>query len=764
MNSKPNFLPLIALLSVILSIFLVANYHRLNLDYIPFNGAFQTFNPVRRILAGEIPGRDFNPYLGLGVTYLTTLFTWLFGGNFAACQFGIYAITLSLHFLVLCVLFFCCGFTRKCSLLGAALAILILSFIFENFRWVNEIVGPGTSNLNLRSALPFLSSLVLLFFWKVLPQSKLIYLGIGFLIGLQPLWSNDYGIPSAFNLIIVTIVYAIAYEKKSRLSKIFLTVISAPIAFYLAGMFLTQGHFFPWLESNFKGVAGDQLWYYLWFNNYNKIFAIKDFFNHPILIVFSCFYLGSIVIIIVRGYLRRYQVKYLILIYISFTVYLAGILSSVGGTLSIRYFLLSAIASFFTVPLSIYLLAPWSINSFFLRINPHNLSPLFCRFLLLIYLAAPAIHLASYATYRPLPSWEKGFIKVEELGGWLSPKWKDSVEIANHLKQKLENTPPQQKMLSTYSTGMDIIVGAINPTKIDYIIHALGEKARKQYLNQWQAFQPQYITILREDAYWWETWARRSNWWFYREFIQNYQLVEATFYNLIWQRLEQPKNLENLQASCQVIPKSKNLVQLMINTPKTDLKQPTTYYVDLTLNYYLKVQSTFIPLIGQRGLVNLIEAKTATKKSIGQAGNYSYGLPPNHSNWHIPLEHKIGTNSILLMKAYPEKRADLTVKSCQAKILVPLDDFALTSQIMPSNLNNKNWKNGILLNSQPKQTSVIIDDDKILSKLYPQMDLEFAGSGSRPILKIQDSQVWLKGEPLDPETDGYPHSIKVKLR
>ncbi|NEO57011.1 MAG: hypothetical protein F6K54_30420 [Okeania sp. SIO3B5] len=769
-----KYLPSIALISLILSIFLVANYHRLILDYIPFNGAFQTYNPIRRILLGEKLGRDFNPYLGLGPTYLSTFLTFLFGSNFSASQMSIYVLTLSVHFWDLGILFFCYGFTILRSLLASSLMVIILSFFLEKFPLVNEIVGPGTSNLSVRSFLPFLTSFLLLILGNFLPKSRFTYVGIGYLIGLQPLWSNDYGIPSAFNLSLLTILYLFTQDKTKIFSKIISIILSTILAFYLGGMLLTQGHLFQWLESNFKGVAGDQLWYYLWFKNYNKIFAIQDFFQHPLLIGFSGIYISSIFIIIIKGYFQTYRLKYLILIYISLTVYMAGLLSSIGGTLSVRYFLLSVIVSFFTIPLAIYLCARrfrFRVRfSPIVNLNPQKMMP----FLLLIYLILPLIHFLGYYTFHTLPSAEKGYIKVDELGGWLSPKWQASVKIAHDLKEQLQNTPAQQKMLSTYTTGIDTIIGAINPTQIDYIIHALGEKARKQYLTKWQEFQPEYITTLREDAYSWETWSRRANWWFYREFMPNYKLVEATFYNLIWQRLDKKTYTQYPTVNCQIYPQQNDRVELVINTSPNNNIQPRIYYVDLTLNYDLTVQPTLIPLIGKRGLVNIIERKTASKKEIGQKGNYSYGLPKgnysyglpsSHSNWHIPLEHRIGTESILEMKAYPEKRAKLTVKSCKAQILKPIDSSSLIRQIIPENFNDQNWKNGIFLNSKTGQENrVMMNNDRILTELYPQMNLEFAGSGNRQIMKIKDNQIWVSGSPLNPETDGYPHAIRVKLR
>ncbi|WP_157980655.1 hypothetical protein, partial [Staphylococcus pseudintermedius] len=136
----------------------------------------------------------------------------------------------------------------------------------------------------------------------------------------------------------------------------------------------------------------------------------------------------------------------------------------------------------------------------------------------------------------PTPSVKNGFFWVEELGGWLPNQWKHAIKLAKNINKDFSSQLPTERILSTYSSGMDVVAGAINPTGIDYIIHALGNHARTRYLEQFKNIRPRYITTLREDFTKWETWVRRTNWWFYREFFPNYQPVEATFYNIIWKQ------------------------------------------------------------------------------------------------------------------------------------------------------------------------------------------------------------------------------------
>ncbi len=53
-------------------------------DFYPINGTFQNFNPVRGLLNGQVPCRDFQDYLGLGHLYTGSLCTALLGGDYQA--------------------------------------------------------------------------------------------------------------------------------------------------------------------------------------------------------------------------------------------------------------------------------------------------------------------------------------------------------------------------------------------------------------------------------------------------------------------------------------------------------------------------------------------------------------------------------------------------------------------------------------------------------------------------------------------------------
>mgnify|MGYP005850028939 CR=1 FL=1 len=51
----------------------------MNPSWIPYNGYFQNANPVERLCLGQWPGRDFDPYLGLGTPWLAWALSPIFG-------------------------------------------------------------------------------------------------------------------------------------------------------------------------------------------------------------------------------------------------------------------------------------------------------------------------------------------------------------------------------------------------------------------------------------------------------------------------------------------------------------------------------------------------------------------------------------------------------------------------------------------------------------------------------------------------------------
>lgn len=131
---------LIAEIIILISICLlhslsVAHY----VDFYPINGTFQNFNPVRRLLDGQVPYKDFQDYLGMGHLYTGAIFTELFGGNFQSSLMAFSFLTL-LCLALLAVMIGSVIFKKKeVSLLFAD--ILLLFLVIQPLLFKNMLAG-----------------------------------------------------------------------------------------------------------------------------------------------------------------------------------------------------------------------------------------------------------------------------------------------------------------------------------------------------------------------------------------------------------------------------------------------------------------------------------------------------------------------------------------------------------------------------------------------------------------------------------------------
>lgn len=793
----------IAMISVISIIASYALYYKLNTDFVAVNGAYQTFNPIRRIFDGEIPELNFNVYLGIGTTYLITSLAFLIGKNFAAVNFSSHFLHLFCHFLAFLTLFYLLGASLRRSLFFASGIVGSLTLVFglitisgdwplrhslESLKtpfvpslslldaWT-DLFTPGLSNLGLRSALPFLTSLCILLGIHYLQSQKILLIACwGILVGLQPLWSNDYGLISSLILFIIASIYILKFYGALKKQAFLILTASAITVFLLATSMITYGHPEVWIQNNLLGIANDQFWYYGIADS--KVFSPSEILSVPFLYYYGillCFFSTYTCFIATN-------IRPILLLYIALTTFGAGVVSCIGGGVSIRYFIPAFFVSYFVIAFialllikkSIYLLLKRhpSIRDHFTYIKS-RLPNAFLKKVLAFLMIGFYVTGIGMALKRipPVPN-TANYFYVEKLGGWLSNAFSRSVEIANQIKQETHELPPQRRILSTYASVIDTLADSKNASGVDYIIHALGEAKRQQYQERYRAAMPEYITTIREDYSNWENWIRRVNWWFYQEFIPQYHPVDATFYNLIWKRNTQPRFVPSSPVQCEINPQKSNSVNLVFSSNLQDqasISANSIYYVDVELNYVLAVRNTGIPLIGNRGIVNATEVKVAVPQGIPSEGVFSYGMPPHHQHWHIPLIHRLGELSVLNLKGYPKDRATLQVFSCKARLLAPKSEFELVQETTPQNVTDADWKNGIAMNRQnqpalPSKAGFLFANPAPQTLLIPGMMVEFAQGGARKIVAFRGREVWVTGDALDPVMDGYPHSIKLRIK
>jgi hypothetical protein len=80
-------------------------------------------------------------------------------------------------------------------------------------------------------------------------------------------------------------------------------------------------------------------------------------------------------------------------------------------------------------------------------------------------------------------------------------------------------------------------------------------------------------------------------------------------------------------------------------------------------------------------------------------------------------------------------------------------------EFRPCDLNDPNWSHGVF--ALPGRAGVTDCDGSSTGWIENGDTLEFPKSGKRTVATVNRDQVWVDGPPLDPESDGFPHSTVI---
>ena len=252
-------------------------------DFYPINGTFQNFNPIRRLLNGQIPYVDFVDYLGMGHLYCGSVATLFFGGDYQGSL-------IAFSFLTFFSLGMFCYVIGKAILRGNSyialcitnvflIILLIQPFFFSNGLVLtqeikdalNYALGTGNSARFIRGLVLPVAVLLFEVVYKI-NYSKLIHgrlsnyygtIGIGILAGFCFSWSNDYGISAWVSLAIVLFTVWIARTRSffCSIKHLLIELVISFLSIFILIELFTLVQFKEWVQYTF-GNGGYQGWYY----------------------------------------------------------------------------------------------------------------------------------------------------------------------------------------------------------------------------------------------------------------------------------------------------------------------------------------------------------------------------------------------------------------------------------------------------------------------------------------------------------------------
>ncbi|OPH53106.1 hypothetical protein BC351_32010 [Paenibacillus ferrarius] len=645
-------------------------------DFFPINGDFQNYNGYRRILNGQVPFRDFYFYLGLGPLYTKTVILFILGNNFTM-SLAVTNFVTALFFSSSIFLISYLNITNiKRSLILTLLLILTAAGLkgeFHLFDIFNQLpfldnIHPGNSDRMVRSFLPFIFVYIFLFFNKISKIKKKINNSFvyGIFLGAGIAWSNDYGISV---LIAGTIIYCLLYFRlkflTSFIKKKILFILGILLGCYSLVSILTLGHFTNWFNYNFLNVANYQLWYY-GINPNTKLLKFSDI---PINFEILC----SLLIIVnysVQIIKKSNNNHNIMLLFLYLTTFIAGFAYAFGS---------EKVGLFPPMYMVLYVsLLSQIIN----RLKFVFMEYLHVRILINSVIIIIVTSLVTNGLTSAINNLKQDRVHyVQELKGYLSAYGEELQYISN---KYIKNS--NADLFSTYSSALEVINSEYQPSGIDYIIHVLGDKYRKLYLESFLQ-NPQFVTTIREDFTQWEFWSKRENWFFYRKLLENYKPIAATSYNILWEKQKQNQFITDTKLNVTLNQISNDTVEIYVKSNDIIDNAIADISIAYTSGWNKNRFNKF-----DFGLQRIVSVRDGWSDNSGY-----YNLPKQTEDIAIPIKLSQGFGKATI-SSYPLgiTNIEVNIKSINSVLPdVPNDLSNLVDYLQAVNLTDENWIKGV---------------------------------------------------------------------
>lgn len=611
------------------------------------DGAFQLLNPLRRLAAGQVIGRDFNFFHGVGVPFLHLPLYLIFGQGLFAEELSRWLMS-PLLFIVATFAVFYAWRRRFVLALGVSAAITAISLVI-----IPSLVLPITSILGVRSIMPvFLLAVILcqkrLSRPVVKQQSKgplaltWYELSIGVMLALSLLCGTEFGLAAILAYIIARLAYPTQKGEamKLRVLSLVRTGVSAGVVGLLLLTILTRGNPIEPLKYALIDIPSDQFWYFGVPPNtfvYSGNFFQTVLHDWPLLLMW-----GVALVALLLGTrvakLRSYRPEVHAFVYAWLAgafamVSMLGYYSNTEGSALARMGLIVGAMSLIIIG------DHWKRASTFgfevgklkkrFKLQPARfwrglaigfivLSLAYAGVLLgfmknKLVIGDAFVRAKNYVTgvdtnvlggdwkaidqavvpiiqadndvkiadfnddgYTHGVKQDGGQVVIEsgEHNSFVRPGQivyfnKAGRQIIRSVEKKgdklyvtlqgqvsldapHDGAPESMiiaedfkhdntKVWSFYTGILNQEMGVMNPTKggYDYIIHALGQQRRQDYLNDFKKDKPQFVMTFTQQYFAWESWMENEHWDLYSVIDQNYEVVKQTPTYALWKRKDQ---------------------------------------------------------------------------------------------------------------------------------------------------------------------------------------------------------------------------------
>lgn len=124
------------------------------------------------------------------------------------------------------------------------------------------------------------------------------------------------------------------------------------------------------------------------------------------------------------------------------------------------------------------------------------------------------------------------------LGFHVTPEYASDLNAMRRLAADWDarNVPPERRLMSAYTSPLDIAAGAPRATPVGSLIHALGPRYRTMVASKVANRSVAAITTIAPDYSGWEGWLMRAQWPFFASLQTYYHPIARNNQHILWVR------------------------------------------------------------------------------------------------------------------------------------------------------------------------------------------------------------------------------------
>jgi len=540
------------------------------------DGAMQTWFAADNFADGAKLGEGFQSYLGITIILALLPGFMAFGETLWASTFAAYSLVLAGCFAgAYAIIWMLRPVPTKQRWLWA---ILLIFVFYYGGKFGADAIGlpypavfdPGVSLRPLRGALPFF--VLPVFVWALrrilTTENARSAFALGLAAGLGLLWSNDAGIP----LVIASGIglTAALYSRVSLLIKALLTF-ALGTAFSASAVLVLVTHGDPsgWLQYNFVDVPSDQYWYFAPWNREARVLGITDlpsiFIQGQLLSTLSLIVLTACVVIaaVRRVRSRGSALRMSAFIFAGASVVGTALIPQIGGHIGAEYNAITFVLGI-CAPLIVFQDVLLDRTKSLLRKLPSRVVPIVATIaaLTMITLDTNSLVATMQQTDRTVYS--------KQLGFYVTPQTAEDLAAMARLSSVLEERgfSKDRRLLSVYTSALDIASGTKSPASVGSLIHALGERNRIEY-NEALVGKAVAVLTIAPGYTGWAGWNERANWSFFRNLRDLYRPVARNDQHILW--IRSGDTFAEQTAQCELTDWGFDRFEITIESPKTGI-------------------------------------------------------------------------------------------------------------------------------------------------------------------------------------------------